>query len=440
MATQSTSPAPGAFALPPIHRGSISAGTGGASNGAGALRSRTPNAAAAATSGPPPPATSASPAPADMPSLTDVHAQRILAVLNEAIGKLETLFSLPPVVDRRAVNMLGKEVATEIDNYNTLKRTLDATTFSDQSAAIDALHQSARSLARLFLHHPEKRQELMLYSAHDTNAAPFPPSVLQRLDLFKQLLVSTKWLTLEKLTRSAHDEECKKLELAKVVEREKKARAEVENVKILLDKAKRERVTEISAKNEVIRKLKDELKDIKQSAEDVARKLEQRTKAKEEGEHTQFSERELVLQTEIKALQAQLATQLAVHKEEELALRKRKFKVESEVDAWIQKYDQDMDEKQSELDDITAIYTEEKAQLDDLQQRYEELERESKRLQDERQRMEAIRAMQEAERQRKARCATLIQAAWRGFCVRKALKEQKEKKKKGGKSGKKKKK
>ncbi|KNE55587.1 hypothetical protein AMAG_01478 [Allomyces macrogynus ATCC 38327] len=389
MATQSTSPAPGAFTLPPIHRGSISAGTGGASNGSGGtLRSRTPNAAAAATAGPPPPASSASPAPADMPSLTDVHAQRILAVLNEAIGKLETLFSLPPVVDRRAVNMLGKEVATEIDNYNTFKRTLDAT----------------------------------------------------RLDLFKQLLVSTKLLTLEKLTRSAHDEECKKLELAKVVEREKKARAEVENVKLLLDKAKRERVAEISAKNEVIRKLKDELKDIKQSAEDVARKLEQRTKAKEEGEHTQFSERELVLQTEIKALQAQLATQLAAHKEEELALRKRKFKVESEVDAWIQKYDQDMDEKQSELDDITAIYTEEKAQLDDLQQRYEELERESKRLQDERQRMEAIRAMQEAERQRKAKCATLIQATWRGFRIRKMLKEQKEKKKKGGKSGKKKKK
>jgi hypothetical protein len=37
-------------------------------------------------------------------------------------------------------------------------------------------------------------------------------------------------------------------------------------------------------------------------------------------------------------------------------LRKKKFKIESEVENWIHKYDQDMEEKQAELEDITVNF------------------------------------------------------------------------------------
>jgi hypothetical protein len=44
------------------------------------------------------------------------------------------------------------------------------------------------------------------------------------------------------------------------------------------------------------------------------------------------------------------------HREEELVLRKRKYKIESEVENWIHKYDAEMEEKQTELDEITVVF------------------------------------------------------------------------------------
>ena len=41
----------------------------------------------------------------------------------------------------------------------------------------------------------------------------------------------------------------------------------------------------------------------------------------------------------------------------------KKFKIETEVENWINKYDQDMGEKQDEYEQIDEIYTEEKKQL-----------------------------------------------------------------------------
>ncbi|KAI9221182.1 hypothetical protein BC828DRAFT_89081 [Blastocladiella britannica] len=48
-------------------------------------------------------------------SLTDVHAQRVVAVLTEVLNKVDLLKMIPPVMDRRAQNMLGKELASEIE-------------------------------------------------------------------------------------------------------------------------------------------------------------------------------------------------------------------------------------------------------------------------------------------------------------------------------------
>lgn len=63
---------------------------------------------------------------------------------------------------------------------------------------------------------------------------------------------------------------------------------------------------------------------------------------------------ESALKQEISSLKAQLDELVTRDGEEEANLRKRKFKIESEVENWIHKYDQDMDEKQTELEDITV--------------------------------------------------------------------------------------
>ena len=114
---------------------------------------------------------------------------------------------------------------------------------------------------------------------------------------------------------------------------------------------------DINKKNEVIRKLKEELREIKQQAEDATKKLELRSKSKEDSDMQQYLDRESILKNDIAGLKANLTELHLKNREEEALYRKRKFKIESEVENWITKYDQEMDEKQVEIDDISVIFT-----------------------------------------------------------------------------------
>ena len=58
------------------------------------------------------------------------------------------------------------------------------------------------------------------------------------------------------------------------------------------------------------------------------------------------------------------------HRESEANLRRRKWKLETEVENWIQKYDNDMGERQSEFEDVDLVYTEERKQLVELEERF----------------------------------------------------------------------
>ena len=90
------------------------------------------------------------------------------------------------------------------------------------------------------------------------------------------------------------------------------------------------------------------------------------------------------------------------------------------------------------MDDIGAIYAEEKSQLEQLETRYTTLEVEYVRIVEERRIAQEERERQEEEMKRMVKAATLLQSFWRSYRCRKALKA-KQKKGKKGKGGKKKK-
>lgn len=125
-----------------------------------------------------------------------------------------------------------------------------------------------------------------------------------------------------------------------------------------------------------------------------------------------------------------------------MALRKRKYRIETEVENWIQKYDTDMGERQDEYDALDAIYTEEKKQLSELEERFKTLEKEYLEIVEARRIAKEKAEAAERELNLKIRAARLIQALWRAHKARKALKNKKKKGKgkKGKKSGGKKKK
>uniref|UniRef100_A0A8C1Z2M3 Dynein regulatory complex protein 10 n=1 Tax=Cyprinus carpio TaxID=7962 RepID=A0A8C1Z2M3_CYPCA len=124
------------------------------------------------------------------------------------------------------------------------------------------------------------------------------------------------------------------------------------------------------------------------------------------------------LQQEASQLSAQLNNVTAEDRERELALQKKKYKEETEIENWIQKYDTEIGEKQVDIN-LTFTY------LRVLEEHSAVLDLEYSQIMEERQEAQKQREQQEREREMQSQAATVIQAHWRGFCVRKAMKANK---------------
>ena len=80
--------------------------------------------------------------------------------------------------------------------------------------------------------------------------------------------------------------------------------------------------------------------------------MESRSKQKEELDIGQQQTKERAVLQEIAAAKKSLEESVVQHREEEVSMRKKKRKIENEVEAWINKYDADMEEKQQEVDEV----------------------------------------------------------------------------------------
>ncbi|XP_062999768.1 dynein regulatory complex protein 10 isoform X2 [Elgaria multicarinata webbii] len=115
----------------------------------------------------------------------------------------------------------------------------------------------------------------------------------------------------------------------------------------------------------------------------------------------------------------------------------KKYKVEMEIENWVQKYDIEMIEKQEEIEEIDVVYTVEKAQLAELREKFALLDQEYSQIKEERRVRQEQREKAEKEMAILVRAATLIQALWKGYLVRSLLRSKRKKKGKGKKGGRK---
>ncbi|KAJ8414049.1 hypothetical protein AAFF_G00066470 [Aldrovandia affinis] len=198
--------------------------------------------------------------------------------------------------------------------------------------------------------------------------------------------------------------------------------------------ATKDKEEEISKKNQVIRKLKTSLLQMQKMSEDFA------TRTLKAAENQNLSDRKTSegrcssMQQEVNQLRAQLANLITENRDVELTLRRRNNKVESEIENWIQKYDADMGEKQVELEEVSVLYTQETEELMELEEHYAVLELEFSQIMEEKRLAQEHKEKEEREQVVKDQNAVVIQAYWRGFKVRKAMKGKNKGKK--GKKGK----
>lgn len=243
---------------------------------------------------------------------------------------------------------------------------------------------------------------------------------------------------LERLLTTPLEEKQKTDYLEQITIRERKNSEVIKKLSAELKTAEDDKDLEISKRNDEIRRLKADLHQIEKFSEEHIRRTKSEADKQQQADTKNSEGKQAKLQTEFQALKTQLANNTAEHRESELALRKRKYKIETEVENWILKFDLDMGERQAEYEDLDAIYTEEKAQLNELEERFKTLETEYTTIVEERRIAREKRDREDRELAVMIKAATVVQSFWRSYKCRKALKSKKKKKGKGkGKKGKK---
>ncbi|XP_046347833.1 dynein regulatory complex protein 10-like [Haliotis rufescens] len=246
-----------------------------------------------------------------------------------------------------------------------------------------------------------------------------------------------KEILLGKLLTTPGEEKERMAYLDEISQRERNNAIVIEKMETELKAASDDKDEEIRKKNDVIRRLQADLHQIEKFSEEHIRRVKTEAEKQEAADVKNSEGKRQKLQQEINQLRTQLQNLTMEHRESEQELRKRKFKIETEVENWIQKYDQDMGERQDEYEEIDAIYTEEKKQLNELEERFKTLEAEYLQIMEERRLAREKREKAERELALMVKAATTVQAFWRSFKVRKALKSKKKKKGGGGKKKKK---
>ncbi|XP_010894647.2 dynein regulatory complex protein 10 [Esox lucius] len=380
--------------------------------------------------------------------LASLETQRIAGVLDNCIAKVEMVAMLPAVLERLGGLSfeLGVELEGALQEHKCLGQRLGGLgqklVKEEEGEAGErgreelkrAIQSSLRNILRLLTAHAAAAHALR--SEAEVGVQDVGEGVQGLITGLQEL----RGVLLEKLLTSLAEEHertryMQELSLCHGNNMELVATLETEVTAAIKD-----RDAEIFKENEVVRKLKDSLEQMKTISEDFVLRTQQDADKQRQSDAKTSEGKRICLLQEANQLRLQLNNLIAENHQGEIALRKKKYKVETEIENWIQKYDADMGEKQRELEELTEVYKEEKEELRELEEAYAVLEQEFSQVQEERHADEARREEEQKELVRRSHATTVIQAFWRGHRIRKSMRGKGKKGSKGkkgkGKKGK----
>ncbi|KAF1410033.1 Dynein regulatory complex protein 10, partial [Spheniscus humboldti] len=366
-----------------------------------------------------------------------IETERIITVLDETIAKLELSSLIPRIINSldRFADVLGPEITNSLIEHQKLSNEMehllasseegDTMKAEEQRGCLCLLEQrlkcSVRNVLRLLLANPSLCQALKYEAwARESPAEVF----IKAFGEFRNFMLETL------LTSPMEEEE--KIQFMKDISLQIKKNTEaITALQAELAAAIQTQEEEIHMKDNVIKDLKNGMQDLTTDCKAGIQQIKQEGEKQQEEELQASQARCAGLQQDIQQLGAQLNALVLEHRASELALRKRKCRVEMEIVNWIQKYDTDMGEKQAEYEEVDAAYTEEKAQLSLLMEKHAVLLQEYSQIEEERRIRQKKEEQALKELTTKTLAAIRIQAFWRGYLVRSLFKSKRKKKKKG---------
>uniref|UniRef100_A0A8C7L969 Dynein regulatory complex protein 10 n=1 Tax=Oncorhynchus kisutch TaxID=8019 RepID=A0A8C7L969_ONCKI len=373
--------------------------------------------------------------------LSSLETQRIAGVLEDCIARVETVALLPAVLSRLGGLSVGLELEGALQEHQHLgerlgglgQKLVEGEAGERMRAELErAIPSSLRNVLRLLRAHPAATRALR--SEAEVGGQGVSEGVRGLVGGLQEL----RGVLLEKLLTSPSEERQRTRYMQEVSLRHGNNMELVATLEMEVAAAIKDRDAEVPIQFSL--KLKSSLHQMEKISEDFVLRTQQDADKQNQSDAKTSEGRRARMQQEANQLRVQLNNLISENREVETSLRKKKYKVETEIENWIQKYDADMGEKQFELEDMTRAYEEEKEELRELEEAYAVLEQEFSQIQEERRLAEERREEEQKELEKKSRASTIIQAYWRGHRVRKAMRGKGKKGSKGkkgkGKKGK----
>lgn len=381
--------------------------------------------------------------------LTNVDAQRIIAIMDELKEKLTFLSVVTPQVlsglqseeGQATCELLGSDLVKQFAEQIRLEELYMVASSGaeggfghaggedseDMGEDVRALRKNTVELCRKMRGVDKVVPELRNFQ--ETR----PAAAIQ----FLKTLQEMQELTRTRLTTTVEEQRGRQELLDYYRVREEEATKKKQQLERELGQIRKECERATSQRHEILLKLRADLCEVKDRKIDRMNQLQQRYDARMREHQEVFNAKRDDLTKRINALKESNKKLCAASQEAEQAKKKTANRYRQEVETIIKDYDHEVKKQAQQFAENDEQYKKDKRRLMDLQERFKKVDQERTCIEREEAISEVRRTKMEAEKERRNQASALVQAFWRGIIQREEyVKMKKTRKKKGGKKGK----
>jgi len=219
----------------------------------------------------------------------------------------------------------------------------------------------------------------------------------------------------DRLTMKQSEADDQVLFIRKANQKRVETESQIKKIKEDLANVEQEKNDENEIRSEKIESLKEDIKQIEMQCQQNCSNI----RAVAEQQKIRYCADSQKVQNKIKdditPLEIEWRKLIVKHREDELVLRGKKFRMQNELDNWLNKYDDFMETQNGKIAEIQAEYDTEKADMTDLQEKFIKLKEEYDAIMHERQLIREEKERIQKEFEDKTFAAQIIQAFFRGY-------------------------
>ncbi|NXU49244.1 DRC9 protein, partial [Turnix velox] len=362
-----------------------------------------------------------------MEKLTHLEALLFTAVLENCVDQLSILGYTIPVSDegKTDISHTGSQMTED-------QKELDINSGQELMSARQGTEETVTSTSLKSIKHKQQLGNTEdLKSVHCLSNRAVKHSALSAEDLRKiqadrqyandVITVTMKEMqelgTFNILTEANEKEKEKKSKFHDVLVRSEEGKKEIKSLKKQLQAVKKQTETELQSRDSMIAYLKDQLQELKARMSMESSYMRKRTDLQVYQTQKKCSIAQNALEEKIQKLRSKTDMEARVHMEIENFLRHQHKKVEEKLEHWMNKYENDTEAKEEELDALKALRAD---NLETLRKVATECQMFEETIIKDRAEKEARRRQVEQDAL-ELKSALKLQAWWKGIMVRRNL-------------------